>query len=240
MLDYNLANAAGAAHRLRGADARPRLQRAGGGAARQHRALALQLAAVGPDEAHVRAACSSTWPTPTRARRTRARPIPAAPPAAASRMRRTSGFVVQGDQRNLDANYALSDFDRPHRFSGSFVWELPGQGLLSGFRFSGFVQLQSGLPYSIYSAEPELGKRQPVRRSGPRLRRSLSRSASAGRACAARSTSCASTATTRPRRRSTRASCARRRRRPADIRGIRASAISGGTCCAASGSAAST
>lgn len=68
-----------------------------------------------------------------------------------------TGFVVQGDQRNLDANYALSDFDRPHRFSGSWVWQLPGQGVLSGFRVSGFVQVQSGLPYSIYSVEPELG-----------------------------------------------------------------------------------
>jgi hypothetical protein len=69
-----------------------------------------------------------------------------------------TGFVVQGDNRNLDANYALSDFDRPHRFSSSFIWDLPGQGaLLGGFRVSGFVQLQSGLPYSIYSAEPELG-----------------------------------------------------------------------------------
>ena len=68
-----------------------------------------------------------------------------------------TGFVVQGNQRDLDSNYALSDFDRPHRFSGSFIWELPGQGLLHGFRVSGFVQLQSGLPYSIFSAEPELG-----------------------------------------------------------------------------------
>ena len=68
-----------------------------------------------------------------------------------------AGFVVQNDQRNLDANYALSDFDRPHRFSGSFVWDLPGEGALDGFRVSGFVQLQSGLPYSIFSAEPELG-----------------------------------------------------------------------------------
>jgi hypothetical protein len=68
-----------------------------------------------------------------------------------------TGFVVQNDQRNLDANYALSDFDRPHRFSGSWVWNLPGQGLMHGFRFSGFVQMQSGLPYSIYSVEPELG-----------------------------------------------------------------------------------
>ena len=68
-----------------------------------------------------------------------------------------TGFVVQGNQRDLDANYALSDFDRPHRFSGSFVWQLPGSGLVKGFRVSGFVQAQSGLPYSIFSAEPELG-----------------------------------------------------------------------------------
>ncbi len=38
-----------------------------------------------------------------------------------------TGFVVQGDNRNVDANYALSDFDRPHRFSGSWIWELPCQ-----------------------------------------------------------------------------------------------------------------
>jgi hypothetical protein len=68
-----------------------------------------------------------------------------------------AGFSVQGNQRDLDANYALSDFDRPHRFSGSWVWDLPGRGVLGGFRLSGFVQVQSGLPYSIYSAEPELG-----------------------------------------------------------------------------------
>jgi hypothetical protein len=68
-----------------------------------------------------------------------------------------TGFVVQGDARDIDANYALSDFDRPHRLSGSWIWELPGKGVLDGFRFSGFVQLQSGLPYSIYSVEAELG-----------------------------------------------------------------------------------
>jgi hypothetical protein len=68
-----------------------------------------------------------------------------------------TGFVVQGDQRNLEANYSLSDFDRPHRFSGSFVYALPGRGMLGGFQLAGFVQLQSGLPYSIVAAEPELG-----------------------------------------------------------------------------------
>jgi hypothetical protein len=64
------------------------------------------------------------------------------------------GFAVQGNQRDLDSNYALSDFDRPHRFSGSFVYEMPG--VLRGFRLSGFVQVQSGLPYSIFSGEPEI------------------------------------------------------------------------------------
>ena len=65
------------------------------------------------------------------------------------------GFAAQGDQRNLEANYALSDFDRPHRFAGSFVYELPWGGISRGVRVSGFVQMQSGLPYSIFSAEPE-------------------------------------------------------------------------------------
>ena len=36
-----------------------------------------------------------------------------------------TGFVVQGDQRNLDANRAVSDFDRTHRFSLNFVYEVP-------------------------------------------------------------------------------------------------------------------
>ena len=86
-----------------------------------------------------------------------------------------TGFVVQGDNRDIDANYALSDFDRPHRFSGSWVWNLPGQGLLlEGFRLSGFVQLQSGLPYSIFSVEPETGQHCPVRRPRSRLGRAVS------------------------------------------------------------------
>jgi hypothetical protein len=67
-----------------------------------------------------------------------------------------AGFVVQNDNRDVDSNYARSDFDRPHRFSGSFVWDIPGQGWADGFRVSGYVQMQSGLPYTIFSAEPEV------------------------------------------------------------------------------------
>lgn len=66
------------------------------------------------------------------------------------------GLVVQGDQRNLNANRALSDFDRPHRFSTSFVWELPDFGskskLLTGWQLSGFGQWQSGTPFSIFAS----------------------------------------------------------------------------------------
>lgn len=71
------------------------------------------------------------------------------------------GFVVQGDQRNLRSNRALSDFDRTHRFSASFVYEIPTFGIKSrwarGWMLSGFAQLQSGTPFSIFSSEPEIG-----------------------------------------------------------------------------------
>ena len=68
-------------------------------------------------------------------------------------------FVVQGDLRNLDANRALSDFDRTHRFSLNFVYDIPKFGdskFLSGWQLSGFFQAQSGTPYSIFSPEPEI------------------------------------------------------------------------------------
>jgi hypothetical protein len=69
-----------------------------------------------------------------------------------------TGFVVQGDQRNLRSNRAVSDFDRTHRFSTSYVWELPlGKSkLANGWQVSGFAQIQSGSPFSIFAAEPEI------------------------------------------------------------------------------------
>ncbi len=69
------------------------------------------------------------------------------------------GLVVQGDQRNLDANRAVSDFDRTHRFSSSFVWELPNFGsnskFLNGWQLSGLGQWQSGTPISILASDVE-------------------------------------------------------------------------------------
>ncbi len=70
-----------------------------------------------------------------------------------------TGFVVQGDVRNLEANRAVSDFDRTHRFSLNFVYEIPTNSnskFLTGWQVSGFFQAQTGTPYSIFAPEPEL------------------------------------------------------------------------------------
>lgn len=67
------------------------------------------------------------------------------------------GFTSQGNAFDTNANRAVSDFDRPHRFSLSFVYDLPSFGskskFLTGWRVSGFGQTQSGLPYSIFATE---------------------------------------------------------------------------------------
>lgn len=84
-----------------------------------------------------------------------------------------TGFVIQGDQRNLRSNRAVSDFDRTHRFSGSFVYELPlGKSKLrNGWQLSGFVQVQSGSPFSIFSPEPEVANASQYSASSSNLAR---------------------------------------------------------------------
>ncbi|HET6892779.1 MAG TPA: hypothetical protein VFH31_16870, partial [Pyrinomonadaceae bacterium] len=71
-----------------------------------------------------------------------------------------TGFVVQGDVRNLEANRAVSDFDRTHRFSLNFVYNVPtfgsGNKFFTGWQVSGFFQAQTGTPFSIFAPEPEL------------------------------------------------------------------------------------
>jgi hypothetical protein len=39
-----------------------------------------------------------------------------------------TGFSVENASRDLESNYAVSDFDRPHRFSLSAMWSLPSAG----------------------------------------------------------------------------------------------------------------
>jgi hypothetical protein len=71
------------------------------------------------------------------------------------------GFTSQGDAFNTRANYGPSDFDRTNRFSASFVYDIPSFGsdsrLLRGWNLSGFFQVQSGVPFSIFSAETTVG-----------------------------------------------------------------------------------
>ncbi len=63
---------------------------------------------------------------------------------------------------NYGYTRGVADNDHPHRFVGSFVWDLPNPSKLtesrfiravsSGWQASGIVTLQSGRPFSIYSS----------------------------------------------------------------------------------------
>jgi hypothetical protein len=70
-----------------------------------------------------------------------------------------TGFVVQGNQRDVSSNRAVSDFDRTQRLSLSYSYDLPTFGsnseLVRGWALSGYMQAQSGSPFSIFSPEPE-------------------------------------------------------------------------------------
>ncbi len=71
-----------------------------------------------------------------------------------------SGFIAQGDSRDLENNRGLSDFDRTHRFSTNFVWDIPAgnseNALVKGWSVSGFFQAQSGTPFTVFASEPEI------------------------------------------------------------------------------------
>ena len=79
-----------------------------------------------------------------------------------------AGLVVQGNQRDLNSNKAVSDFDRTHRFASSFTYEIPSFGLkskwLNGWQLSGFGQWQSGSPFSIFATDASFG--DPVASGG--------------------------------------------------------------------------
>ncbi len=67
------------------------------------------------------------------------------------------GFSIQNNNYDPNSSRALSDFDRTHRLSSSFSYDIPTFGnqsrFLSGLTVSGFLQVQSGTPFSIFSAE---------------------------------------------------------------------------------------
>ena len=67
------------------------------------------------------------------------------------------GFSVENDSRNIEANFARSDFDRPHRFSLSAVYELPFRNpVLRDIQLATYMQLQSGRPFSVFVPEAGL------------------------------------------------------------------------------------
>ena len=69
-----------------------------------------------------------------------------------------TGFSVENDSRDLESNWARSDFDRPHRFSMSAVWQLPfGDNALGrDWELGTFMQFQSGRPFSVFRPEQGL------------------------------------------------------------------------------------
>jgi hypothetical protein len=67
-----------------------------------------------------------------------------------------TGFVVENDSRNVGANRAPSDFDRPHRLAASFVYLSPrtAPAFLRNWQISSYLQFQSGRPFSLFEPEP--------------------------------------------------------------------------------------
>ena len=78
----------------------------------------------------------------------------------------SSGEVaVAQDSFNIEGDKGRSTYDRPHRMTGNFVWELPWmreqQGLAAkisgGWQFSSFFTLQSGAPFTVLNGVDPTG-----------------------------------------------------------------------------------
>jgi hypothetical protein len=69
-----------------------------------------------------------------------------------------TGFSVENDSRDLESNWARSDFDRPHRFSLSASWTLPlgNSPILRDWEVASYMQFQSGRPFSVFRPEQGL------------------------------------------------------------------------------------
>jgi len=72
----------------------------------------------------------------------------------------TAFNTAYNDQSDINASRGLSDFDRPHRLSVSYVYDLPffakstgfKRVVLGGWGVSGVTIIQSGLPFSIFDS----------------------------------------------------------------------------------------
>ena len=72
------------------------------------------------------------------------------------------GGTTESSQRpqsmfDYEAEWSLSQFDRPHRFVVSYLYEIPGpksgwlRQVLGGWQISGLTQFQSGRPFTIWT-----------------------------------------------------------------------------------------
>ncbi|HWY20663.1 MAG TPA: TonB-dependent receptor [Candidatus Acidoferrum sp.] len=72
----------------------------------------------------------------------------------------TAFNTAYNDQSNIQASRGISDFNRPHRLSVSYVYELPSfahaggavRAVFGGWAISGVTILQSGSPFSIFDS----------------------------------------------------------------------------------------
>jgi hypothetical protein len=72
----------------------------------------------------------------------------------------TAFNTAYNDQSNINASRGISDFNRPHRLSVSYAYELPvfqhstgiKHAALGGWEVSGVTIFQTGLPFSIYDS----------------------------------------------------------------------------------------
>ena len=77
----------------------------------------------------------------------------------------TAFNTAYNDQSNINASRGISDFNRPHRLSVSYVYELPffahstgvERTLLGGWAISGVTIFQSGTPFSIFDSSAGTG-----------------------------------------------------------------------------------
>ena len=77
----------------------------------------------------------------------------------------TAEVAVPQDSFNIENDRARSGFDRPHRVSGNFVYELPffqqQQGvigrILGGFQVNSFFTVQSGAPFTVLNGSDPAG-----------------------------------------------------------------------------------
>ena len=77
----------------------------------------------------------------------------------------TAFNTAYNDQSNINASRGISDFNRPHRLSVSYAYDLPffqhssgvKRAALGGWQMSGVTIFQSGLPFSIYDSSAGTG-----------------------------------------------------------------------------------